>query len=118
MTPLAPMVLAIRPQFGSQPKRAVFTKSEFERAFAACSASLALFAPRTSKATTFVLPSPSRTIFRAISSVILFNANAKASLSYAPLAPELNSITVSFVLVSPSTLIALKLAFMALSSSS
>ena len=104
----APIVEAILPKFGSSPKSAVFTKSEFERAFAAICASSFEAAFITSKATAFLAPSPSATISIAISCITSLKASRKASLSYAPDFLFANNKTVSFVEVSPSTEIALK----------
>src|SRR4051794_37643472 len=61
-TPARPAAQIRRPQFGSPPWIAVFTSSEFAMTLAALRASALDAAPVTLTVTSFVAPSPPRTI--------------------------------------------------------
>ena len=114
----------MRPQLGSLPASAVLTSGELAIARATRSASAAVFAPRTSTATSFDAPSPSLTI--SLASVWQSStspaANHEALLAPArtvtPEAPLASASTVSLVDVSPSTVMWLKDSFTAAHSTS
>ncbi|OLC39138.1 MAG: hypothetical protein AUH81_02460 [Candidatus Rokubacteria bacterium 13_1_40CM_4_69_5] len=60
-----PSAIMRRPQLGSCPLSAVFTRNELATLRAASRASLPVVAPRTAMVTSFVAPSPSLTSIRA-----------------------------------------------------
>ena len=90
---------------------AVRTRFEFVIVRAASRASVAEAAPRTRTSNTFVAPSPSATIMRARSAHTVWmpswNAARSAPFGATPEAAFASTSRVSFVLVSPSTEIAL-----------
>src|SRR5262249_23751938 len=117
-TRAAPTVWRMRPQFGSAPKTAVFTRSEFAIRRAARSASAVRAAPETETVTSFVAPSPSRARARASDSATSPSAVSKRpapplagprSAAW-PASPLASSTTQSEVDVSPSTVTRLKVA--------
>src|ERR1035437_302884 len=59
------MAAISRPQLGSLPAQAVFTRGEWAMALAILSASASVAAPLMCNSTTWVMPSPSATIWRA-----------------------------------------------------
>ena len=84
-------------------------------ALAILRASASSFAPSMRSSTTWVMPSPSATIWRASEVQTWVRAMANSALpapTAAPLAPEASSRTVSLVEVSPSTEMRLKLTSM------
>ncbi len=102
----------IRPQFGSPPHQLVFTSTELHTARQATSASASFAAPLTSTVTTRLVPSPSRTIIRAKANATSLTAAWNTAIDLAssvlfPAMPLASRITVSLVLMSPSTLIRL-----------
>ena len=97
-----PAAWAIRPQFGSRPKRAVLTSGELAIVRATRSASSAEAAPSTSTRATRAAPSPSRMISIASCSR---TASSSPAGSGAPAAPVACRSTVSLVLIWPSTVI-------------
>src|SRR5262245_17292620 len=113
-TPALPAAITNRPQFGSPPWNAALQSIESPIARATRRASAAERAPRTAISTNRVVPSPSRTTRRAISSSTSVTARVSCACAREPAAtrgfpaaPLASSRTVSFVLVSPSTEIAL-----------
>src|SRR6185503_6095004 len=110
--PERPAAASTRPQLGSPPWMAVRTRFELVMVRAARRASAAEAAPRTRTSNTFVAPSPSATIIRARSAHTArtpsSNAARSAPFGATPDAPFARTSSVSLVLVSPSTEIALK----------
>src|SRR4051812_31248461 len=113
-TPARPATATRRPQFGSAPWTAVFTSGELAIARAAVLASASDRAPVTSTVTSFVAPSPPRTIPSASGSHTCRSASTSTGRSRSstrtPDAPEARANTQSFVEHSPSTEMALNVA--------
>jgi hypothetical protein len=103
----------MRPQFGSLPWIAVFTSGEHAIESPTRCACRSLAAPVMRNSTSRVAPSPSRAIWRASEAHTAVNAAVNAaspaSSTVAPETPEASTSTVSLVLMSPSTLMRLKL---------
>ena len=123
LTPARPTAASMRPQFGSDANRAVLTNGECATVRATWSASASLPALETVISTNFVAPSPSRIISCASSVASSVSAAWKASaasLSVGEITksdcPVAVSVTASLVLVSPSTVIRLKLTLTAVRS--
>ncbi len=110
--PLLPIAAIILPQFGSAPNKAVFTSKEFAIHIATFFASLSVSAPFTVILVTFVAPSPSLTTIMASSLITLVIASFTSAIS-ASIIFDVSTKSVSFVDVSPSTEMALKLDTMA-----
>src|SRR5262249_7682921 len=110
-TPARPATASSRPQLGSPPWIAVFTRSEVAIAFAAFRASADEAAPETVTVTSLVAPSPPRTMPSASSRHTAYsaftNCGYSASPIVAPLAPLAMTTTVSLREGSPSTVMAL-----------
>ena len=113
-TPERPAAAKMRPQLGSPPAKAVFTSGEVAIVSAMRFAAASVFAPRTSISMTRCAPSPSATICsaseRQTSSSAAANArcaDVPALIEGAPASPFASTNSVSFVEVSPSTLMAL-----------
>ncbi len=102
------MASMMRPQFGSPPAHAHLTSVEFAIASAASFASRAEAAPSTWTSTSLDTPSPSFTIIRASATATCSSAAERISSDgRTPDAPFASAITVSFVLMSPSTVMRL-----------
>src|SRR5437667_153648 len=115
--PAVPAAHTKRPQFGSPPWKAALQSVDSATARATRRASPPERAPRTRTSTTRVPPSPSSTTRRAISSSTAVTARVRAACCREPTAigvfaaaPRASSSTVSFVLMSPSTVMALSVA--------
>src|SRR5947199_8804995 len=115
--PAVPAAHTKRPQFGSPPWKAALQSVDSATARATRRASPPERAPRTRTSTTRVPPSPSSTTRRAISSSTAVTARVRAACCREPraigvfaAAPLASSSTVSFVLMSPSTVMALSVA--------
>ena len=119
-TPALPMAIMKRPMLGSWPKKAVLTSLELATVKATLRASATLRAPSTRTSTSLVVPSPSATILSAssfITRVISRSSTSSPSPPRAilgfPATPLARHSTVSLVLVSPSTVMAWKVASVA-----
>ena len=105
-----PAAAAIRPQFGSRPWIAALTRLLPTTSRATARASAWSGAPLTWHVRSVVAPSPSAACWRAreratASTALASDGNGglRCSISVPPAAPEASRNTVSFVLVSPST---------------
>src|SRR5271163_64669 len=114
-SPERPAAAKMRPQLGSAPAKAVFTSGEVAMVAAMRFAEASDFAPQTSISITRWAPSPSATIWRAKERQTSSSAAAKARyaavfflIDGAPAAPLARTSNVSFVEVSPSMEMALK----------
>src|SRR6185369_1288449 len=110
-TPDRPAAATMRPQLGSAPCTAVFTSGELAIVRATFRASSRDCASRTFTASSFVAPSPPRTMPIASSRDTVRSASSRAgydsSSIITPLAPDAIAYSESLVDPSPSTVIAL-----------
>ena len=107
-TPARPAAATILPQFGSRPWIAVFTNDEPQTVRAIWRAWLLVSVPSTTTSITQVAPSPSRVIARArYSHNLLRPASKSGQYRSASWGPAAKANKQSFVLTSPSTVIAL-----------
>src|SRR5258706_337819 len=114
-TPARPAAAKTRPQLGSAPANAVFTSGEVATVSAMRRAAASLCAPRTSISITRCAPSPSATICSASEWHTSSSAAVKSRCAFVPLliggapaSPLARTSSASFVEVSPSILMELK----------
>ena len=108
-TPARPAAATMRPQLGSRPWMAHFTSDEPQTVRAMARAAASSAAPSTRTAIKQVAPSPSRAMARARCCDTAVRPASRASkCSGARGSPAAKARKVSLVLVSPSTVIALK----------
>ena len=107
------------PQLASEPNMAAFVSDEQTTLLATVLAVSLSFAPLTLHSSSFVAPSPSAAILRQSHTVIVLRAfmnSLKSSpsllISLFPASPFASTVTMSFVEVSPSMLIILKVSAM------
>ena len=113
--PARPTAAMIRPQFASAPYTADFTRLEPMTVFTIARAASSLSAPTTCTSISFVAPSPSRAIALAsyFANILerlprtLPNPDVPDAALHRPPSPLAIATTMSFVLVSPSTVIIL-----------
>src|SRR5258708_4963057 len=113
-TPARPAAAKTRPQLGSAPAKAVFTRGEVATVSAMRRAASSVLAPRTSISITRCAPSPSATICRAREWQTCSSAAVKSRcallpllIAGAPASPLARTRRASFVDVSPSMLMEL-----------